>query len=224
MSINSVGLDQSVGTNGWRSTVRQARQDFAQIVQALQAGNLGAAQQAYSDFQQVQSGLTGAATATTATSSSPVVSDWSALGQALQSGTLSSAQNALTKLQQDAQSQWQSKMVQELQNAASVYTLLQGSQTSSVTTAAATSQSGINSVQNDLNALNTALQSGDTTSAQKLLAQLEQDLLSSASQSAHPHHRHHHGGAGQVSGATDTASSTAGSQNAGGQAATPGPS
>ena len=211
MNVNSVGLAQSVGTTDWRSTVRQGRQDFAQIVQALQAGNLGAAQQAYTDFQQLQSGLTSAATTTASTSASPVVSDWTALGQALQSGTLSSAQNALTKLEQDAQSQWQSQMAQKLQDATSVYALLQGSQTGSATTAAATSPSGVNSVQNDLNALSTALQSGDTTSAQKLLAQLEQDLLSSASQSTH-HHHHQGTTAAQTSGTTDTTSATAGSQ------------
>jgi hypothetical protein len=214
MNVNNVGLAQSVGTTDWRSTVRQGRQDFAQIVQALQAGNLGSAQQAYTDFQQLQSGLTSAATATASTSASPVVSDWTALGQALQSGTLSSAQDALTKLQQDAQSQWQSQMAQKLQDATSVYALLQGNQAGSTT-----GTSGTGSVQNDLKALDAALQSGDTTSAQKLLAQLEQDLLSSASQAVHRHH-HHDSAVAQASAATDTASSTAGSQSAGGQAST----
>jgi len=216
MNVSSVGLAQSVGTTDWRSTVRQGQQDFAQIVQALQAGNLGAAQQAYTDFQQVQSGLTSAATATASTSASPVVADWTALGQALQSGTLSSAQDALTKLQQDAQSQWQSQMTQQLQDAASVYSLLQGNQAGSTT---ATGASGTGSVQNDLKALNAALQSGDTTSAQKLLAQLEQDLLSSASQAVHRHH-HHDSAVAQASAATDTASVAGSSQSSGGQAST----
>ena len=105
-------------------------------------------------------------------------------------------------------------MAQKLQDATSVYALLQGNQAGSTT-----GTSGTGSVQNDLKALDAALQSGDTTSAQKLLAQLEQDLLSSASQAVHRHH-HHDSAVAQASAATDTASSTAGSQSAGGQAST----
>ena len=209
MSVSSVGFDQSVGSSGGRSSVRQANQDFDQLFQSLQSGNLNAAQQAYSSFQQIQAGQTSSTpsqtnTVAAATSANPVATDWSALGQALQSGSLSSAQTALGKLQQDAQTVWQSHLQQETQNAQSVYALMQSNQGSAATsgiTSAASAPSTASPVQNDLNALNQALQSGDTTGAQKLLAQLEQDLQASGQGSGQGsgqihggHHHHHHGG------------------------------
>src|SRR5664280_1317416 len=110
MSVSSVGLDQSqsVGSSSVRSSIHQARQDFDQLYQALQSGNLSAAQQAYSSFQQIQAGLatpstTPATGATANTATNPVAADWLALGQTLQSGSFSSAQDALSKLGQDAQ-------------------------------------------------------------------------------------------------------------------------
>ena len=231
MSVSSVGLDQStsVGSSSVRSSVHQARQDFDQLYQALQSGNLGAAQQAYSSFQQVQAGLaapssTSAAGATASTVTNPVAADWSALGQTLQSGSLSSAQDALSKLGQDAQAAWQSHLQQETQNAQSVYALMQSVQGTTATSAATPSatstsstQSATGSVQNDLNALNQSLQSGDTTAAQKLLTQLVQDLQASNASSGQNggghHHHHHHGGvsvtdAVSAYGSTSTEAST----------------
>jgi len=223
MSVASVGLDtsQSVRSSSVRSSIHQARQDFDQLYQALQSGNLGAAQQAYTSFQQVQAGLTSssataATSATATTTSNPIAADWSALGQTLQSGSLSSAQDALSKLGQDAQTAWQTHVQQETQNAESVYALMQSTQgttaTAAVTPTATSSstQAATGSVQNDLNALNQTLQSGDTTAAQKLLAQLVQDLQASnqaSGQGSGGHHHHHHGGLA----GTNTASSAYGS-------------
>src|ERR1035437_7841459 len=211
MSVTSIGLDpsQSVGSSSARSSIHQARQDFDQIYQALQSGNLGAAQQAYSSFQQIQAGLatssmTPATSATATATTNPVVAEWSALGQTLQSGSLTSAQDAFSKLGQDAQAAWQTHLQQETQNAQSVYALMKSAQGTTATSAATSSsaQSATGSVQNDLNALNQSLQSGDTTAAQKLLAQLVQDLQASnpsSGQNGGSHHHHHHGG---ISGAT----------------------
>ena len=198
MSVSSVGLNQAASISSWRSSIHQARQDFDQLFQALQGGNLSAAQQAYSAFQQVQAGLTSSGTqaggtTTTGTATSAVASDWSTLGQALQSGSLSSAQDALAKLVQDAQSTWQAQHQQEMLNARSVNALMQGGQGTSATSGATSASSATGSVQNDLTALSQALQSGDTTSAQNLLAQLEQDLQASG-QNNGGHHHHHHGG------------------------------
>ncbi|MCX7174774.1 MAG: hypothetical protein NT159_12815 [Proteobacteria bacterium] len=203
MSVISVGLTQGTGSSDWRSTVRQADQDFDQLYQSLQSGNLSAAQQAYTDFQKIQSGLTSPTTtpaggSAATTMPNAVTSDWSALGVALQSGDLPSAQGALGKLQQDAQLAWQSHLQQEAQTAQSVYALMQGVQATTSGAIAASSQPTTGSVQDDLNALNQALQSGDSTGAQKLLAQLEQDLQASGQASGsyggHRHHHHHHGG------------------------------
>ena len=49
MSISNVGLNQSTGSSSWRTAVQQANQDFDQLYQSLQSGNLSAAQQAYTD-------------------------------------------------------------------------------------------------------------------------------------------------------------------------------
>jgi hypothetical protein len=205
MTISSVGLDQLAGTSGWRSSVRQAGQDLDQLSQSLQTGNLNAAQQAYSSFQQVQAGLTSSAATqanavSATTASNPVTSDWSALGQALQSGSLAAAQDALGKLQQDAQATWQSQLQQQVQNAQSVYALMQSAQGAAATPAATavSPASTAGSVQGDLNSLNQALQSGDISAAQKLLTQLQQDLQASGQNYGGHHHHHHHGGfAGQ---------------------------
>ena len=208
MSVSSIGLDPAAGLSGMRSAVRQANKDFDQLVQSLQNGNLGAAQQAYSSFQQVQAGLTSraatqASAGSSTTAANPVTADWSALGQALQSGSLSSARDAFGKLQQDAQAAWQSQMQQKVQNAQSVYELMQGAQGAAApgVTPATSSQPAAGSVQNDLNALNQALQSGDLSVLQKLLAQLQQDLQASGQTSGQNnggHHHHHHGGFSSV--------------------------
>src|ERR1035437_3716183 len=226
MSVTSIGLDpsQSLGSSSARSSIHQARQDLDQIYQALQSGNLGAAQQAYSSFQQIQAGLatssmTPATSATATATTNPVVAEWSALGQTLQSGRLPSAQDAFSKLGQDAQAAWQTHLQQETQNAQSVYALMKSAQGTTATSAATSSsaQSATGSVQNDLNALNQSLQSGDTTAAQKLLAQLVQDLQASNPSSGQNggghHHHHHHGGfsatnAASAYGSTSTAATT----------------
>jgi hypothetical protein len=213
MNVTSVGLDQSIASSSGRSAIRQAHQDFDQLFQSLQSGNLGAAQQAYSNFQQVQAGLasstaTQANTIAATSTASPVVSDWSALGQALQSESLSSAQDAFGKLQADAQTAWQSHLQQETQNAQSVYALMQSAQSAAATLSATAigAPSAGGSVQNDLSALTKALQTGDTSAAQSLLAQLEQDLQASGQESGQNigghHHHHHHGGASGVNAAS----------------------
>ena len=228
MALTSVGLDQSIASVGGRSAIRQARQDFDQIFQSLQNGNLSAAQQAYSSFQQVQAGLTGSS-ATQATSvigtaaATPVTADWSALGQALQSGSLTSAQDAFGKLQADAQATWQTHLQRETQNAQSVYALMQSDPTTAATSGAtaAGTQSTVGSVQNDLSGLTQALQSGDTSAARKLLAQLEQDLQAAgllSGQTGGHHHHHHHGG---VSGVDAASAYTATSSGAAITAAAP---
>jgi hypothetical protein len=77
------------------------RQDFAQLANALQSGNLSGAQQAYAALQQAQ----GAQTASgTSTSNNPVTTDFAALGKALESGNLNGAQSAFSQLQTDIKS------------------------------------------------------------------------------------------------------------------------
>ena len=198
-SVSSISLANQTSAVG-QSTFRQARQDFEQIFQSVQTGNLSSAQQAYNDLQQLRSNATPTTTpatgSTAAAASNSIVSDWNALGQALGSGSLSSAQDALTKLKQDAVAQWQA----QIQNAQAAYALISGSFTTSAATTAP------NAVQTDLTNLQASLQAGDTAGAQKLLAQLQQDLQSSAqgAQFAPHHHHHHHRGIANETAAAPT--------------------
>jgi len=221
--------------------VQQARSDFDQLVQSLQNGNLGAAQQAYADFQRVQASLaprqsaapdaTSAAPGATAVAStalrsasqSPVSADWSSLGQALQTGNLGQAQNALDKLEGDAQTVWQSHLQQQIQNAQSVYALMQGANQDAM---ALPAQAGtVNgalspSVQTDIASLGQSIQAGDSSAAQRLLSQLEQDIKSmslAAGPASGGHLRDYSSAGAGTAGAA--AGSAAGASGAGGSSA-----
>ena len=97
------------------AATQQGGQDlWAQLAQALQAGNLGGAQTAFSSLQQRfqagQSGAVGqvssasqATTTASNTQTDPLSQDLSALGQALNGGDVKAAQDAFAKLQQDLQ-------------------------------------------------------------------------------------------------------------------------
>ncbi len=71
-------------------------QEFTELSNALQSGDLSEAQQAYSDLQQ-----TGGLPSSAASSDSPAAADFAALGKALASGNLSQAQSAFSQLQSD---------------------------------------------------------------------------------------------------------------------------
>ncbi len=188
MSVSNVSLNSGAALSAWHATKHQALQDFDQLFQAMQSGSLSGAQQAYAALQQLQpstptatvgsAAATATGSVTTAAATGTVATDWSSLGTALQSGSLSSAQSAFAKLQQDLEVATDPTLNQ----AQAVYAAMQG-------TAPA---SGASAVSTDLSALQQALQSGNTTSAQSVLAKLEQDLQGSGV--AVLHHRHHHHG------------------------------
>lgn len=81
---------------------QQARQDFQQLGQDLQAGNLTEAQTDFASLQQLRPPRS---SSSQATSANPMVQDFTQLGQDLQSGNTSAAQQDFAKLQQDAQTQ-----------------------------------------------------------------------------------------------------------------------
>lgn len=218
VSSTTAGLSQF----NWRSPVRQARQDFDQLFQAMQAGNMSGAQQAYSDLQQMLSGSAAASsaaattattstttsgtdtaasaaaastTSSTATTGNTIASDWSALGQALQSGNAASAQSAFSQLEQDLQSSAQSAQGAEHHRhhhgggeVRALFSAMRGG-AATASTGNGTSTSA-NSVSADISALQKALQSGDTASAQTLLTQLQNDLQASGQFHGQGHHRH----------------------------------
>lgn len=220
MSVSNVGSAAGLSQLQWRSSVRQARQDFEQLFQDMQSGDLSGAQQAYSALQQLLPGsstssgtstasadatapsaasvaassTTGTATGTGATGNT-IASDWSALGQALQSGNLSSAQSAFSQLEQDLQSSAQGAGHRhhhhEVEQAQAVYSAMQIGNANS--TAGTATGNSANPIASDISALKQALQSGDTTSAQNLLTQLQSDLQASGQAQGFSDHRHHRG-------------------------------
>lgn len=105
MSISSISSNAGV-PQGWQSPFQQARRDFGQLAQALQAGDLAGAQKAYADLQSLQqnnqSGTNSAASANS--SADPIQNDFQALGQALASGDLTQAQTDFAQLQNDVKS------------------------------------------------------------------------------------------------------------------------
>ena len=207
-TINTDSTVSQVGSTSLRSTIRQGQQDFDQLFQSIQAGNLSAAQQSYAVIQSLRTNSAPPAATTTDTVSATdsslggISADWTALGQALQSGNTASAQTVFSKLQQDALTLAETRLQQEAVNAQSVYALLQNTQASSTGTSQAgaiSAATASSSVQGDLNNLSQALQTGDSTSAQQLLAKLDQDLMSSGQtqgQEQGHHHHHHHRSSG----------------------------
>jgi outer membrane protein assembly factor BamD (BamD/ComL family) len=98
-----------------QTPAQQVRQDYAQLVGALQSGNLTGAQSAFTALEQALQTQTGTnATSNTSSSttstggSDPIANDLNALGQALSSGNLTQAQSAFSQLQSDIRSAQQS--------------------------------------------------------------------------------------------------------------------
>jgi ribosomal protein S20 len=86
---------------------RQIRDNFQQLTQAFQSGNLSGAQQAFATLQQLIPNLSAdnqTQNSQISSSQSLFRTDLKAIGQALKSGDLSAAKAAFTKLQQDIQS------------------------------------------------------------------------------------------------------------------------
>jgi len=102
----------SSNTNLYRTTnpqmkSRQIRDNFQQLAQALQAGNLNGALQAFAALQQLMPDLSAGNQIQTGQqdgSQGLFRTDFNALGQALKSGDLPGAKAAFAKLQQDMQS------------------------------------------------------------------------------------------------------------------------
>lgn len=111
-------------------------------------------------------------------------SDFKELSDSLKSGDLNGAQQAFSSLQQ-----------------------LLTSDSANIQTQASNRSTGENSFTDDINALGQALKSGDLTTAQADLAQLQKDMQSVG----RGHHHHHHGG----SSGTQNATSDQGSSNQG---------
>src|SRR5208282_5556411 len=101
MSVSGISSSSLYSTQNVESSAQQFRQEFQQLGQDLQAGNLSAAQ---SDFATLQN-LTSQNSSATSQSNSPIAQAFQQLAKDLQSGNLSAAQQDFTNIQQDFQNQ-----------------------------------------------------------------------------------------------------------------------
>ncbi len=104
MSISSISSSLS---QGWQNVAQQRRQDFSQLSQALQSGDLAGAQRAYANLQTLQPDGQSGSNLGSNSNANPIQNDFSQLGQALASGNLSQAQSAFSQLQSDIKSTFQ---------------------------------------------------------------------------------------------------------------------
>jgi hypothetical protein len=155
---------QSTQSQGSQNTpLQQIEDDFTQVGQDLQSGNLTQAQQ---DFSALSSAISSAQTdssGTAASGTNPVQQAFSALQQDLQSGNLTAAQQDFAALQQSAQQAGAQPHHHHHHGSDSG----QSQQTSAI--------------QQDFNSLGQALQAGDLGTAQTAFASLQQDLQQASS-------------------------------------------
>jgi hypothetical protein len=192
MSVSGISNNTSPYQFGLQSNVAQPGQTFAQLGQALQAGDLSTAQSDYAALQQFanNAGQTSnaqtTAGSTTGSSASSVGSDFSSLGQALQSGNLTSAQSAFTQLQQDIQTASASRRRHHHMHSHGVEggqasNAQSGGQTSTGSSTSSSTGASTNSIGSDFSSLGQALQSGNLTGAQSAFTQLQQDIQTACS-------------------------------------------
>jgi hypothetical protein len=96
--ISSINF-QDFHSQTMQSRMQQFRQEFQQLGQDLQSGNLSAAQADFATLQQV------GPQANSAQGTDSITQDFNLLAQDLKSGNLSAAQQDFTKIQQDVQTQ-----------------------------------------------------------------------------------------------------------------------
>jgi outer membrane protein assembly factor BamD (BamD/ComL family) len=106
MSVSGVSTQSAIPYYLQQTQNQQAQmqQDFQQLGQDLQSGNLSAAQSEFTSLQQLTQG-TSSTSANSTTSNNPISQEFAQLSQDLKSGNLSAAQSDYSKLQQDFQSE-----------------------------------------------------------------------------------------------------------------------
>jgi hypothetical protein len=167
MSVSGISssnfFNQSV--QAAQSPFQQFQQDFQQLGQALQSGNLSAAQSDFVTLQQLvpQPAATSTSnSASTAQNTNPLSQTFSQLSQALQNGNLSAAQQDFTAIQQDFQNQ----AAQGTQHAEGHHHHHHGGG----------GGDEANTIMTDFDQLGEELQSGNLSSAQQTYSALQQQF------------------------------------------------
>ncbi len=161
MSVSGISTTRFANyeTQGTQNNFQKLQQEFQQLGQDLQSGNLSASQ---SDFATLQSLQPQSISTSSSQSNNPIAQAFSQLSQDLQSGNLSAAQQDYATIQQDFQSQAAQGQNQATQGHHHHHHGGGGSEGSAVSQA--------------FQQLGQALQSGNLTSAQQAYSTLQQDL------------------------------------------------
>jgi outer membrane protein assembly factor BamD (BamD/ComL family) len=124
MSTSSISLLSAATQTQTLTRAQQIQQDFKQLADSLQSGDLSGAQKAYTALQKLLPSQSQNSTSSTQSSSqssssstNPISNDFNALGKALQSGDLTAAQSAFSTLQSDLKAQTQSSTTGALMQA-----------------------------------------------------------------------------------------------------------
>ncbi len=153
MSVSGISSTSlfDYNTQSIQNNMQKIRQEFQQLGQDLQSGNLSAAQSDFATLQQIQPQTNATSSAQ---SSNPITQEFSQLAKDLQAGNVSAAQQDYSTIQQDMQS-----------HAAQVHHHHHGG-------GAGGGESDISQL---LNQLGQALQSGNLSNAQAAYSTLMQD-------------------------------------------------
>jgi hypothetical protein len=151
-------LSAAQSTQNGHGGLPQIQNEFKQLGQDLQTGNLTQAQEDYTTLSQNFQNAQNASSSSTTAANNPITQAFAALSQSLQSGDISAAQQDYATLQQDLQQQGTSQVRPHHHHGGHG-----GGQQD-------------NQVSQALNALSTALQSGNLAGAQSAFATLTQTL------------------------------------------------
>ena len=157
MSVAGISSSNLFDINDSRESVQsQMRQEFAQLGQDLQSGNLSAAQSDFATLTQLGPQSTSSSSSSSAAGTSPMAQAFAQLSKDLQSGNLSAAQQDFAAIQQV-----QANAVQS------------GGHHHHHRGGGEGGQNGISSL---FSQLGQALQSGDLSTAQQVFSTLQQDF------------------------------------------------
>jgi outer membrane protein assembly factor BamD (BamD/ComL family) len=155
MSVSGVSSSSlfNHGTENVQNNIKQIQQEFQQLGQDLQSGNLSAAQ---SDFATLQQLMPQNNSTSSAQSNNPIAKAFNQLSQDLQAGNLSAAQQDYSTIQKDFQNQ--------------------GAQMHGHHHHRGGGGSAGSEINQLLNQLGQALQSGNLSTAQSAFSSLQQEL------------------------------------------------
>ncbi len=158
MSVAGISSSNLFDINDSRESVQsQMRQEFAQLGQDLQSGNLSAAQSDFATLTQLGPQSTSISSSSSAAGTSPMAQAFAQLAKDLQSGNLSAAQQDFAAIQQ--------VQANAVQSGGHHHHHRGGGEGGG--------QNGISSL---FTQLGQALQSGDLSTAQQVFSTLQQDF------------------------------------------------